>query len=122
MLGDFLATCDHVCILFSQKGVSLSRILFTCVYGCVGVGKLSSSVVIGVEDVREEDISFPGHISGPPRGRRSAVRRVAMLRAMTDGQIGLPPLWEWKASSNGQCWNLLAACASEARAVASRAP
>ncbi len=101
MLGDFLATCAHVYILFSQKGVSLSRILFTCVYGCVGVGQLSSSVVIGIEEVREEDISFPDHISGPPRGWRSAVRRVAMLRAMTDGQIGLPPRWEWKESSNG---------------------
>ncbi len=62
MLGDFLATCAHVCILFSQKGVSLSRIMFTCVYGCVGVGQLSSSVVIGIEEVREEDISFPDHI------------------------------------------------------------
>ena len=122
MLGDFLATCAYVCILFSQKGVSLSRILFTRVYGCVGVGQPSSSVVMGIEVVREEDISFPDHISGPPRGWRSAVRRVAMLRAMTDGQSGLPPRWEWKASSNGQCWNLVAACASEARAVAPRAP
>jgi hypothetical protein len=122
VLGDFLATCAHVCILFSQNGVSLSRILFTRVYGCVGVGQPSSSVVMGVEEVREADISFPDHISGPPRGCRSAVRRVAMLRAMTDGQSGLPPRWEWNASSNGQCWNLLAACASEARAVAPRAP
>ena len=115
MLGDFLETCAHVCNLFSQNGVSLSRILFTRVYGCVGVGQPSSSVVMGIEEVREEDISFPDHISGPPRGWRSAVRRVAMLRAMTDGHSGLPPRWEWKASSNGQCWNLLAACASEAR-------
>ena len=29
---------------------------------------------------------------------------------------------EWKASSNGQCWNLLPASASEAHAVAPRAP
>ena len=106
MLGDFLATCAHVCILFSQNGVSLSRILFTRVYGCVGVGQPSSSVVMGIEEVREEDISFPDHISGPPRGWRSAVRRVAILRAITDEQRGLPLRCEWKASSNGQCWNL----------------
>ena len=45
-----------------------------------------------------------------------------MLRAMTDGQSGLPPRWEWKASSNGQCWNLWAACVREALAVDPRAP
>jgi hypothetical protein len=50
------------------------------------------------------------------------VRRVVMLRAITEGQIGRPPRWEWKASSNGQCLNLVAACVSEARAVAPRAP
>ena len=102
--------------------MSLLNIRFTRVYGCVGVGHPSSSVVIGIEVDRVEDISFPDHISGPPSGWRSAVRRVAMLRAITEGQRGRPPRWEWKASSNGQCWNLVAACASEARAVAPSAP
>ncbi len=73
MLGDFLATCDHVCMLGSQKGVSLNSIRVTRVYGCVGVGQPSSTVVMGIDEVREEDISFPDHISGPPRGWRSAV-------------------------------------------------
>ncbi len=122
MFVDFLEICSHVCNLCSQNGVSLSRILFTRVYGCVGVGQPSSSVVMGIKEVREEDISFPDHISGPPSGWRSAVRRVAMLRAMNDGHSGLPPRWEWKANSNGQCLNLWAACASEARAVSPSAP
>ena len=106
----------------SQKGVSLSKIRLTRVYGCVVVGHPSSSVVMGMEEISEEEISFPDHISGPPRGWRSAVRSVAMLRAITEGHMGLPPRWEWKASSNGQCWNLVAACAREALAVAPRAP
>ena len=90
----------------SQKGMSLSRIRFAPVYGCLGVGQPSSSVVMGIDEVMDREISFPDHISGPPRGWRSAVRRVAILRAITDGQIGLPPRYEWKASSHGQCWNL----------------
>jgi hypothetical protein len=92
------------------------------VYGCVGVGYPSSSVVIGIEEDRVEDISCPDHISGPPRGWMSAVRRGAMLRAITEGQRGHPPRWELKASSNSQCLNLVAACVSEACAVAPRAP
>jgi hypothetical protein len=92
------------------------------VYGCVDVGRPLSSVVIGIEEDRVEDISLPDHISGPPRGWRSAVRRVAMLRAITERHGGHPPRWEWKASYKGQCWNLVAACVSEARAVAPRAP
>jgi hypothetical protein len=103
VLGDSLAICAHVCILCSQKGVSRSRIRFTLVYGCLGVGQPFSSVVMGVEEVREKEISFLDHISGPPRGWRLAVRREAILRAITDGQRGLPPRCEWKASSNGQC-------------------
>ncbi len=89
--------------MYSQKGVSLINIRFARVYGCVGVGHSSSSVMIGIEEDRVEDIPFPDHISGPPRGLRSAVRRVAILRAITEGQRGRPPRWEWKASSNGQC-------------------
>ena len=90
-------------MLCSQNGVGRSRIRFTFVYGWLDVGQPSSSVVMGIEEVREKEISFPDHISGPPRGWRSAVRRVAILRAITDGQRGLPPQCEWKASSNGQC-------------------
>ncbi len=59
MLGDILETCAHVCSVFSQNGVSLSRILFTRVYGCVGVGQPSSSVVMGIEEVREEIFFIP---------------------------------------------------------------
>ena len=47
---------------------------------------------------------------------------VAMLRAMMEGQIGLPPRWFWNAISNGHCLNLFAAWYSEARDVAPRAP
>ena len=82
--------------------MSLRNLRLTRVYGCVDVGHSSSSVVIGIDVDRVEDISFPDHISGPPRGWRSAVRRVAMLRAITEGQRGRPPRWEWKASSNGK--------------------
>ncbi len=106
MLGDSLAICAQVCILCSHKGMSRSRIRFAPVYGCLGVRQPSSSVVMVIEEVRDRQISFPDHISGPPRGWRSAVRRVAILRAITDGQRCLPPRCEWKASSNGQCWNL----------------
>ena len=74
--------------------MSRSRIRFTLVYGCLGVGQPSSSVVIGIEEVRDREISFPDHISGPPRGWRSAVRRVAILRAIADGQRDLPPRCE----------------------------
>ena len=63
-----LGTCAHEWILFSQKGVSLLNVWFTRVYGCVGVGQPSSSVVIGIEEGRMEDSSSPDHVSGPPRG------------------------------------------------------
>ncbi len=94
-------TCAHEWILYSQKGVSLRNIRFALVYGCVGVGQPSSSVVMGIEKDIVEDSSLPDHISGLPRGWRYAVRRVAMLRAITEGQRGLPPRWEWKTSSKG---------------------
>ena len=78
----------------------MSKIRLTRVYGCMTVGQPSLSVIIGIEEVSEEEISFPDHISGPPSGRRSAVRSVAMLRAMTEGHRGLLSRWEWKASSS----------------------
>jgi hypothetical protein len=87
--------------VYSQKGVSLINIRFALVYGCVGVGQPSSSVVMGIEEDIVEDSSLLDHIFGPPRGLRSAVRRVGMLRAITEGQRGLPPRWEWKASYKG---------------------
>ena len=121
-LRDSRAICAHLCILFSQNGGSLNKIRLTGVYGCAIVGQPSSSVVMGIEEISDEESSFPDHISGPPSGWSSAVSSVAMLRAMTEGHSGLPPRWEWKASSSGQCWNLLAACAREALAVAPRAP
>jgi hypothetical protein len=71
--------------------MSLRNFRFARVYGCVGVGQPSSSVVMGIEEDIVEDCSLPDHVSGPPRGWRSAVRRVAMLRAITQGQRGLPP-------------------------------
>ncbi len=71
-------------MLHSQKGVSLLNIRFTRVYDCVGVEQPSSSVVMSIEEDRGEDSSFPDNISGPPSGWRSAVRRVAMLRAIAE--------------------------------------
>ena len=103
VLGERLVICAHVCILYSQKGVSLLSIRLTFVYGCLGVGQPSSYVEMGIEEDKVEDISLPDHISGPPMGWRSAVSRVAIFRAITEGQRGRPPRWEWKASSRGQC-------------------
>ena len=70
----------------------------------------------------DEEIWFPDHISGPPVGWRSARMRVAMFRAITDLHAGVRSLRVWKASSIGQCRNLLDARCGEARAVTPRAP
>jgi hypothetical protein len=56
VLGERLATCAHEWILYSQKGVSLLNVRFTRVCGCMGVGRPSSSVVIGIAEDRVEDI------------------------------------------------------------------
>ena len=56
------------------------------------VGQPSSSVVIGMAFVSAIEIGFSDRISGPPRGCKSAAISVAMLRAMMDGQSGVPPL------------------------------
>ncbi len=56
----------------------------------MGVGQPSSSVVIGVALDSAADIGFRDHISGPPSGCKFAARRVAMLRAMMEGQSGVP--------------------------------
>ena len=92
VLGELLVICAHVCILYSQKGVSLLSIRLAFVYGCLGVGQPSSSVEIGIEEDKVEDISLPDHISGPPRGWRSAVRRVAIFRAIIRRGRGVVPL------------------------------
>jgi hypothetical protein len=56
------------------------------------VGQPSLSVVIGMALVSAIDIRFPDHISGPPRGCRSASISVAMLRAIMEGQSIVPTL------------------------------
>ena len=55
-LGDSIAICAHLCILCSQKGVSLSKIRLMRVYGCVIVGHPYSSVIMGMEEISEEEI------------------------------------------------------------------
>ena len=85
-LGNVLRLVPMSGFYIPKKSVSLLNIRFTRLYGCVGVGHPSSSVVIGIEEDRVKDISFPGHISGLPRGWRSAVRRVAILRAIRRGR------------------------------------
>jgi hypothetical protein len=45
-----------------------------------------------------------------------------MFLAIIEGHVGDPFFREWKASSSGQCWNLVAAPCSDARAVMPRDP
>jgi len=84
------------------------------------MGQPSSSVVICMSLMSAIEIGFPDLISGPPRGCRSATISMAMLRAMMEGQRGVPPLRAWNASSSGQFLNLVAAWVWEARDVAPR--
>jgi len=72
---------------------------------------------MGMAFVSAIEIGFPVHISGPPRGCKSAVISVAMLRAMMEGQSGVPPFWAWNASSSGQFFYSVADCVREARVV-----
>ena len=102
VLGDNLIVCAHVCTLCSNNGVSLRRIRSFRVYGWMGLGQPSPSVVIEMALASAVDIGFPDHISGPPRGCKSATMSVAMFRAMMEGHIGVPPFWAWNASSSGQ--------------------
>ena len=92
MFGDSLIICAHVYTLRSHKGVSLRRILSVRVKGWLVVGQPSSSVLIGMAFVSAIEIGFPDQISGPPRGCKSVAISVAMLRAMMEGQSGVPPL------------------------------
>jgi hypothetical protein len=45
-----------------------------------------------------------------------------MHLSIIEGQVGDPFFLEWKASSSGQCWNLVAAPWRDARAVMPRDP
>ncbi len=63
------------------------------VYCCEDVGQSSSSVVMGITVVSVVDMGLPNRISGPSRGWRSDAMSVAMLRAILEGQSGLPPRW-----------------------------
>ena len=47
---------------------------------------------MGMTLVIEVSIRFLDHISGPKRGCRSTAINVTMLRAVMEGQSGLPPL------------------------------
>jgi hypothetical protein len=77
---------------------------------------------VGIREVMVVEIRFPDHISGPPKGWRSARSREAMFRAMMDLQAGVLFLKVWKADSIGQWRNLVEARWREARAVVPRAP
>ena len=68
-------------------------------------------------DEIEIDIWLPDQIYMPPRGWRSAINRVAMLRATIEEHMGTRPRWEWKAILRGQCRKLAGADCREARAV-----
>ena len=68
------------------------------------------------------DIWLPDQIYGPPPGWRSAISKVAMLRATMEGHRGSRALRVWKAISRGLCQNLAEASRREAQAVMPRAP
>ena len=56
------------------------------------MGQPSSSVVIGMALVSAIEYGVSDKMYGPPRGCRSTANIVAMLRAMMEGQSGVPPL------------------------------
>jgi len=85
---------------------------------CVSKGHPSSSIWMGIREERLVD----SHISGPPEGWRSVVRRVAMFLATIEGHSENPFLREWKASSNGHCQKLATAPCRDVLAVVPRAP
>ncbi len=77
---------------------------------------------MGLREEMEVEIRFPYHISGPSGGWRSAWRRVAMLRAITDLHAGVLSLRVWKANYIDHWLNIADARRSEARAATPRAP
>jgi len=70
----------------------MSRVLWG--KGCISRGQPSSSRWTGILDEMEADIWLPGQIFGPPTGCRSAISKVAMLRATIEDHMGVRPLWE----------------------------
>ncbi len=70
----------------------------------------------GILVVMEADIWLPAQIVVSSLGWGSVVSSVATFLPMTDGQVACP-LWAWKASSGGQCWNFSVDCVREAGAA-----
>ena len=109
LLGESRAICSHVKISYSQRGMSFFRIRLTRVYGWVGVGHPSSSVIMGMDNVSVVYMGLPDQILGPPRRLRSVAMSVAMLQAIIEGHGGLPLRWVRNANSSGHCLNFVAA-------------
>jgi len=107
---------------WSHSGVDFCRMSVEAGKACVCKGQPSSSIWMGMSEEIDVEIRFPYQISGPPVRWRSAISRVAMLRAITCLHAGVLSLRVWKAISMGQWRNLEDACCSEARAVPPRAP
>jgi hypothetical protein len=82
---------DHLWIPCSHSGASFRRRNVAKVKGCTSNGHPSSSRWIRIFDEMEVDIWLPDQISGPPTGWRSAVSRVAMLRATIEKHMGVRP-------------------------------
>jgi len=64
LLEESCATCSHVKILYSQRGMSFWRIRLTRVYGWMGVGHPSLYVVMGMYNMSVVDMGLPDQISG----------------------------------------------------------
>ncbi len=62
--------------------------------------------MMGILEVREVEIWLLDQTSGPLVWWRSAMSRIAMFRAITNGQMGRCHFCEWKASYKGQWRNL----------------
>ena len=61
------------------------------VYGWLGAGQPSSSLVMGMDVVKTAEIGLLDQIPGLPRGCISDSTSVAILREFMEGQSGLPP-------------------------------
>jgi len=111
----------YFCFLASASTRASAFWLILCC--CCSVYVLRSySTQHVIREEMEVKIWLPDQISGPLVGWKSAMRRVAMLRATMDGQMGGRPFWEWKANSKDQWRNLVPTRWREARAVGPRAP
>jgi hypothetical protein len=76
-------------IPWSQSAVSFLRMDVALGKGWVCRGRPVSSVRTGMSVEMEVAIGFPAQISGPPVGWRSAMSKVAILRAMMDLHAGV---------------------------------